>query len=120
MPDFILLLHHPASAPPAVSFSPERKAAVTKEYMAWGDRLRAEGRLKAGEKLTVDAGRVLRAAGDRIMTTDGPFAESKELLGGFFLIAARDYDEACRTAESCPHFKYGGSIEVRQIDPMKG
>lgn len=120
MPDFILLLHHPVSAPPAFSFSPERKAAVTKEYMAWGDRLRAEGRLKAGEKLTVDAGRVLRAAGDRIMTTDGPFAESKELLGGFFLIAARDYDEACRTAESCPHFKYGGSIEVRQIDPMKG
>jgi hypothetical protein len=52
------------------------------------------------------------------MTTDGPFAESKELLGGFFLIAAADYGAACRTAESCPHFKYGGSIEIRQIDPM--
>ena len=52
------------------------------------------------------------------MTTDGPFAESKELLGGFFLIAAKGSDEACRLAESWPHFKYGGSIEVRQIDPM--
>jgi hypothetical protein len=116
MPDFILLLNRPAGAPPA--FSPNQAAAVTKEYVGWGDRLRAEGRLKAGEKLTFDAGRVLRPVGGRVMTTDGPYAESKELLGGFFLIAAADYDEACRLAESCPHFKYGGSIEIRQIDPM--
>jgi hypothetical protein len=61
---------------------------------------------------------VLRPKDGRVMTTDGPFAESKELLGGFFLIAAADYGAACRTAESCPHFKYGGSIEIRQIDPM--
>jgi len=86
--------------------------------MGWGDRLRSEGRLKAGEKLTFDAGRAMRAAGGRIMVTDGPYAESKELLGGFFVIAAADYDEACHLAESCPHFKYGGTIEVRQIDPM--
>ena len=116
MPDFILLLHRPAGAPPA--FSPQQAAAVTQEYVGWGDRLRADGRLKAGEKVTFDAGRVLRSVGGRVTTTDGPFAESKELLGGFFAIAAKDYDEACRTAESCPHFKYGGSIEVRQIDPM--
>jgi hypothetical protein len=116
MPDFILLLNRPAGAPPALP--PEQAAAVTKEYMDWGDRLRAEGRLKAGEKLTFDAGRVMRASGGRVTVTDGPYAESKELLGGFFLITARDYNEACRIAESCPHFKYGGSIEVRQIDVM--
>jgi hypothetical protein len=118
MPDFVLLLHRPVGAPP--TFSREEAAAVTREYVDWGDRLRAQGRLKAGEKLTFDAGRVLRPAGGRVVATDGPFAESKELLGGFFLVAARDYDEACDLAESCPHFKYGGSIEIRQIDPMKG
>jgi hypothetical protein len=116
MADFILLLHRPAGPPPALP--PEQVAAVTQEYIGWGDRQRAEGRLKAGEKLVFDAGRVLRSAGGRIMVTDGPFAESKELLGGFFVIAANDYDEACHIAESCPHFKYGGSVEVRQIDPM--
>jgi len=116
MSDFILLLHQPAGPPPALP--PEQIAAITREYMGWGDRLRAEGRLKAGEKLTNDAGRAMHSAGGRIMVTDGPYAESKELLGGFFVIAARDYDEACRICESCPHFKYGGSVEVRQIDPM--
>jgi hypothetical protein len=116
MPDFILLLHRPAGPPPALS--PSEAAAVTREYTGWGERLRSEGRIKAGEKLTNDAGRAMRANAGGVIVTDGPYAESKELLGGFFLIAAADYDEACHLAESCPHFKYGGSIEVRQIDPM--
>ena len=114
MPDFILLLHSPAGPRPALS--PEQISAVTREYVGWSDHMRTQGHLKAGEKLTFETGRVMRPAGGRVVTTDGPFAESKELLGGFFLISARDYDEACRIAESCPHFKYGGSIEVRQID----
>ncbi len=110
MPDFLLLLHRPAGPPPALSA--DAAAAMTKDYTGW----RAEGRLKGGEKLTNDAGRVMRAAAGRSIVTDGPYAESKELLGGFFLIAAADYDEACRIAESCPHLKYGGGIEIRQID----
>jgi hypothetical protein len=116
MPDFILLLHRPAGPPPTLP--PDQMAAITKDYMGWSDRQRADGRLKAGEKLTFDAGRVLRSTGGRVMTTDGPFAESKELLGGFFLITARDYNEACDIAQGCPHFKYGGSIEVRQVDKI--
>ncbi len=116
MPDFILLLHSPAAARPALS--PEQISTVTQDYMGWRNRMRAEGHLKGGEKLTFDAGRVMRANGGRVAVTDGPYAESKELLGGFFLVTASDYDEACHVAESCPHFKYGGSIEVRQIDVM--
>jgi hypothetical protein len=116
MPDFLLLLNRPAGAPPALS--PAQIAAVTKDYVGWTERMRAEGRVKAGEKLTSDAGRVMRSNGQRVLVTDGPFAESKELLGGFYVIAARDYDEAYRVAESCPHLKYGGSIELRQIDAL--
>jgi hypothetical protein len=111
MPDFILLLRRPVGPPPALS--PEQAAAMTKDYVGW----RAEGRLKAGEKLTND-GRVMTAAAGRTVTTDGPYAESKELLGGFYVIAAQDYDEACRLAEGCPHLKYGGNIEIRQIDVL--
>jgi hypothetical protein len=114
MPDFILLLHRPAGPPPALS--PVEMTTMTKAYLGWADRMREEGRLKAGEKLTNDAGRVIRSAAGRISVTDGPYAESKELTGGFFIIAAKDYDEACRVAESCPHLGYGGRIEIRQID----
>ena len=48
--------------------------------------------------------------------TDGPFAESKEVLGGFFIIAAASYDEAVEIAKTSPHVKYGASTHVRQID----
>ena len=113
MPDFVLLLHHLPGPPP----SPEAMATMVKEYGGWRERMRGEGRLKGGQKLTNDAGRVMRsAAGGRVVVTDGPYAESKELLGGFFVVTAKDYDEACQLAESCPHLRYGGRIEVRQID----
>jgi hypothetical protein len=114
MPDFILLLHRPPGPPPALPAA--EMAAMTKAYLGWADRMRDEGRLKAGEKLTNDAGRVMRASAGRVSVTDGPYAESKELTGGFFIITAGDYDEACRIAEGCPHLQYGGTIEVRQID----
>jgi hypothetical protein len=110
MPDFILLLHRPAGPPPALST--QQMAAMTADYVGW----RAEGRLKSGEKLTNDGGKVLLSEAGRIVVTDGPYAESKELLGGFYVIAATDYAEACRIAEACPHLKYGGRIELRQID----
>ena len=113
MPDFILLLHQ-LPGPPV---PPEAMATAVKEYGGWGERLRGEGRLKAGQKLTNDAGRNMRnAAGGRVVVTDGPYAESKELLGGFFVVTAKDYDEACQVAESCPHLRYGGRIEIRQIN----
>ncbi len=116
MPDFILLLHR--SAGPSPALSPQQVAAVTQDYVGWGERMRAEGRLKAGEKLSNDAGRVLTAETGRVIVTDGPYAESKELLAGFYVVTAPDYDEACRVAEGCPHLKYGGRIEVRQIDKI--
>jgi hypothetical protein len=112
MPDFILLLRRPTGPMPALA--PAEAAAMTRDYTGW----RAEGRRKAGEKLTNDAGRLLTAAAGRVIVTDGPYAESKELLGGFYIIAAQDYAEACRIAESCPHLKYGGHIEIRQIDVL--
>ena len=113
MPDFVLLLHRLRGPAP----SAEAMATAIKDYSGWADRLRGEGRLKGGQKLTFDAGRVMRnAAGGRVVVTDGPYAESKELLGGFFVVTAKDYDEACRLAESCPHLRYGGQIEIRQID----
>lgn len=116
MPDFILFLHRQAG--PLPSRTPDQIMAMVKDYSGWSDRMRKEGRFKAGDKLTDDAGRVMRAKSGRISVTDGPYAESKELVGGYYIISAKDYDEACHVAESNPHFKYGGNIEVREVDAM--
>jgi len=80
--------------------------------------MRAAGRLQGGSKLTDDAGRILRNAGGRVAVTDGPFTESKEMVGGYFLLAAGDYAEACRIASECPHLKYGSYLEVRQVEEL--
>jgi hypothetical protein len=116
MPNYMLLLHMNPSRPRPTS--PDEIMAITKAYMDWADRMRADGRLKGGEKLTADAGKVMRPNGSRVTVTDGPYAETKELIGGYFAISAKNYDEACRVAESCPHLGFGGTIEVRQVDQM--
>src|SRR5215472_6655450 len=116
MANFMLLLHSDLNRPKPSS--PEEFTKVMRNYMAWTDRIRAEGYYKGGNKLTDDAGKILRASSGRVTTTDGPFAESKEIVGGFYLITAKDYDEACRVAETSPHLTYGGRIEVRQIHEL--
>ena len=116
MPSFMMLLHRPVERGPRPD--PESVARVTRDYMDWADRTRAAGRLKAGSKLTDDAGRILRNQGGRVTTTDGPFIESKGIVGGYFLISAGDYAEACRVASECPHLKYGSYIEVRQVEEL--
>lgn len=56
-----------------------------------------------GEKLQDGTGRVLRRAGDRASVTDGPYTESKEVIGGLFQIRADNYEQAFRAASDCPH-----------------
>ena len=114
MQTYMLLLHQNLDRPRPSS--PDEIMAVTKEYMAWADRMRADGRYKGGHKLTEDAGKIIRPNGGRHTTTDGPYAESKEVVGGFFLIDANDYEEASGLAETCPHLKFGGRVEIRRVD----
>jgi hypothetical protein len=118
MSSFVLLLHRPKDYRPRTSADPAVFTQITREYMAWADRMREQGHLKGGNKLTDDSGKIMRTAGERVSTTDGPYPESKEVVGGFFLLSARDYAEACSLAESCPHLKYGSHIEVRQIEEL--
>ena len=118
MASFMLLLHTPAGRRRQIHANPEEFTRVTREYMDWADGLRAKGQHKGGSKLTDDAGKILRGSSGQAMTTDGPYAESKEIVGGYFLISAADYAEACHIAEGCPHLKYGSYIEVRQVQEL--
>jgi hypothetical protein len=116
MSSFMLLLHLDESVRQRRT-APEF-AAQMREYRAWTDEIRAAGRFRTGNKLTDDAGRIMKSVNGRISTTDGPYAESKEVLGGFYVINASDYADACRLAERCPHLRYGYRVELRQVEEL--
>lgn len=98
--------------------SPEEIQQIIERYHAWGMRLAEQNRLVLGEKLRDDTGRVVRgAAGGGMAVTDGPFAEGKEVVGGFWIIVADDVDDALDAVSSHPHLG-NGSIEVREIQVL--
>lgn len=113
MPSYMLLLYdNPAQFR---DLSAEELQRIIQKYRAWGNSLRESGRLIGSHKLKDDAGRVLRAEGGKPRVLDGPFSETKEIIGGYFMIQAADYQEALQVAESCPHLAYG-TIYIREID----
>ncbi len=85
------------------------------EYFAFTDDIRRSGHLVAGEALhPVQTATTLRIRNGKLSTTDGPFAETREQLGGFYLIEARDLNEAIQVASRIPSARTG-SIEVRPV-----
>jgi len=96
---------------------PEHEALVN-ESLAYDDELRSRGHLLANQALQpVHAAKTIRPRGGKIATIDGPFAETKEQIGGFILIAARDLDEAIQLASGIPAIRLGG-VEVRPIKEL--
>jgi hypothetical protein len=84
-------------------------------YNAFSEGIRGRGLFEAGEALhPTAAATTVRVRDGQTVTTDGPFAETKEALGGFYLINAKDLDEAIEVAAKIPGAKHG-SIEVRPI-----
>ncbi len=89
------------------------------EYHAYTDDVRRSGHLRGGNPLEpTTAATTVRVRNGRISTTDGPFAETKEQLGGYYLLEARDLNEAIQLAARIPGAKYG-CIEVRPVMEMK-
>jgi len=93
--------------------SPEELQQAMNQFKAWFDRLTEEGKLKAAQPL-VREGKIVSGKQGRVVA-DGPFAESKEAIGGYFLLAANNLDEAIAVAKSAPSLEYGTQIEVRPV-----
>jgi hypothetical protein len=90
-------------------------AAEMEAYNAFTAEVRDRGMMEAGEALHPTASATtVRVRDGETVTTDGPFAETKEALGGFYMIKARDLDEAIEVAAKIPGARHG-SIEVRPI-----
>jgi hypothetical protein len=113
--EFMLIL---TEDPELVATDEDREQAVqrTGEY-AMG--LVSEGKLKGGAPLRpVTEARRIRSREGRVRLLDGPFAESKEVIAGYFLIEADSLDDAVKIASTCPNVEFG-SVEVREIVPMR-
>ena len=93
--------------------SPEQMQVHLQESNAWMDSLIKRGLLSAAQPLTHERKIVSGSKGTII--SDGVAAESKEVIGGFFIINVKTMDEAVAVASSCPSLKYGTQIEVRRI-----
>jgi hypothetical protein len=99
------------------ALSQDEWIALRDETLAYVDELRKAGRLITAEALqSIQTAATVRIRDGKMSITDGPFAETKEVLGGFFLIDAGDLDEAIEVASRWPSARLG-SIEVRPIEP---
>jgi hypothetical protein len=110
MSDFIFLFRGGESVG-----SPEQMQKHMQKWQSWMQELGKKGNFKAGEPLE-KGGKVVK--GSRKAVTDGPFAEAKDLVGGFMLISASNLDEAVELSKGCPIFEHEGIVEVRPVMKM--
>ena len=109
---YVLLIYTPELGD---DVPPEALAAEMDEYNAFTAHLRERGTMLAGEALDgVATATTVRVVDGRTITTDGPFAETKETLGGFYLVEAADLDEAIAWAAMIPGARHG-CIEIRPV-----
>ena len=109
---YMLLIYGPE---PTAAPSPEAMQAELAAYNVFGDEATARKLMVAGEALhPVATATTVRVRDGKITTTDGPFAETKEVLGGFYILNCKDLDEAIEMAAKIPGAKQG-AIEVRPV-----
>ncbi|MGZ8537429.1 MAG: YciI family protein [Flavisolibacter sp.] len=92
--------------------SPEAMQANMGKWMAWIEKLSKDGKYVEGEALMPGGKKI---SGSHKNATDGPYTEGKELVGGYFIVNAKDYDEAIELCKDYPDYGDGGSIQVRQV-----
>ncbi|MBE7172502.1 MAG: transcription initiation protein [Williamsia sp.] len=109
MKEFMMLFRHepnPASKP-----SPEQLQASIKKWQDWIGGIAAQGKFVATNQLGFE-GKTVKS---NKVVTDGPYAEIKEIVGGYLQIKADSLDEAVELADGCPILQVGGHVEVRNI-----
>jgi hypothetical protein len=85
-------------------------------YQAWASKLRSSGRYVSGEKLGEEGGKLMKLHHGRPLIVDGPFMEAKEVVAGYMIFRAANYDEALELTRDCP-FLEDGPVVLRQTDP---
>lgn len=96
--------------------SPEEMQANMGKWMAWVEKLTKNGQYVSGEPL-LPGGKLVKGPNSKNIT-DGPYTEGKEVVGGYFIVEAKDYESALALTADYPDFDLGGSIQVRQVMKM--
>ena len=103
-----MLIFHDGDMP---NMSPEQMQAHTQQWMDWMAKLNSQGRYVEGEPL-LRGGKLVTGVNT---ATDGPYVEGKEIVGGYFVVHAADYNEAVGYCRDYPGFDFGGAVQVRQV-----
>ncbi len=110
---YMLLIHQPE-----LKLSPEEQGKFYQEYGAFTEGIRKNGNFKNGDPLDAPAtATTVKVRNGKTLLTDGPFAETKEQISGYYIIEAKNLDEAAAIASRIPSARFGG-IEVRPIRTM--
>ena len=118
MTQYMLLLHQAPNY--NMDLPREKMMEVVKRYYTWSTTMREKGKLVGGEKLAAGGVRHIKVKDGKPMASDGPYAEAKDVIGGYFVIEAKDAAEAETIARDCPHLTLAATnwVEIRPIDDM--
>jgi hypothetical protein len=108
-----MLLFRNAGAETHRHLTAEQRAQLTKQWNDWYDGLAAQGKVQHGQPLEAHGRVVSGVGGNKVV--DGPYAEAKESVGGYFLLTVADLDEATEIAKGCPGLPLGLLVEVRPV-----
>mgnify|MGYP000353380529 CR=1 FL=1 len=95
-----------------LGLSPEELQNRMGKWFAWGQKMETQGILKGGEALTPNIKRVI---GQDRAVSDGPFADSKEIIGGYYTVSAESAEAVVEIAQDYPDYDLGGTVEIREI-----
>ena len=110
MKKFLLLLHEDMDA--LQKLSPKEMETLVAAHLAWAAKLAEQGNLISGDGL-VETG--VQIVGKECIIKDGPYMESKEMIGGYYLLQAKDIESIVELAKECPCHLWGGTTEIRAI-----
>lgn len=109
MTDFLMIFR--GGDDEMAKLSPEAMQQHLQQWTAWIEGIRAKGQFKSGDPLAATG----RVVSDQGQFTDGPYAEAKDLVGGYLIVSADDIDEVTEMAGNCPIYAMGGTTEIRPI-----
>ncbi|MBL8189334.1 MAG: hypothetical protein JNK38_15100 [Acidobacteria bacterium] len=118
MPQYMLISQDSMEIPEGFEITPEIIQGIIQKYNDWADGLQKSGHLVSLNKLREDPGKNIVGTGANRVVTDGPFAETKEIIGGYWIINAANYDEAVQLASGCPSLEFGSRVEVREVEDL--
>ena len=96
----------------ALGLSPEELQNRMGKWFTWGQKMESQGILKGGEALVPNVKRII---GKERTVSDGPFADSKEIIGGYYTVSAENADAVVAIAQDYPDYDLGGTVEIREV-----